>query len=54
MKRAIQREIETPLARRILGGEVRDGQVVHIDADPEGSGLSFKTEARDAAKTVNA
>ena len=24
LKRAIQREIETPLARRILGGEVRD------------------------------
>jgi ATP-dependent Clp protease ATP-binding subunit ClpB len=54
LKRAIQREIETPLARRILGGEVRDGQVVHIDADPDGSGLSFKTETPDAAKTVNA
>ena len=30
LKRAIQREIETPLARRILGGEVRDGQRVSV------------------------
>ncbi len=32
LKRAIQREIETPLARKIIGGEVRDGQKLHIDA----------------------
>ena len=36
LKRAIQREIETPLARRILGGEVRDGQHVHVDLDSVG------------------
>ena len=36
LKRAIQREIETPLARRILGGEVRDGQHVVVDLDPAG------------------
>ena len=30
LKRAIQREIETPLARRILGGEVQDGQRVSV------------------------
>ena len=40
LKRAIQREIETPLARRILGGEVRDGQKVFIDVTPAGQ-LSF-------------
>jgi ATP-dependent Clp protease ATP-binding subunit ClpB len=34
LKRAIQREIETPLARRILGGEVRDGHRVMVDLDP--------------------
>jgi ATP-dependent Clp protease ATP-binding subunit ClpB len=34
LKRAIQREIETPLARRILGGEVRDGHHVKVDLDP--------------------
>ena len=32
LKRAIQREVETPLARKILAGEVRDGQVVRVDA----------------------
>ena len=36
LKRAIQREIETPMARRILGGEVRDGQHVVVDLDPAG------------------
>jgi ATP-dependent Clp protease ATP-binding subunit ClpA len=36
LKRAIQREIETPLARRILGGEVRDGHHVVVDVDPAG------------------
>src|SRR5208283_2579953 len=30
LKRAIQRQIETPLARLILGGEVHDGQTVYI------------------------
>ena len=36
LKRAIQREIETPLARRILGGEIRDGHRVVVDLDPAG------------------
>jgi ATP-dependent Clp protease ATP-binding subunit ClpB len=44
LKRAIQRDIETPLAKKILGGEVRDGQKVHLDADPHGSGLKFEVE----------
>ena len=33
LKRAIQREIETPMARQILGGEVRDGHQVQVDLD---------------------
>ena len=43
LKRAIQREIETPLARRILGGEIRDGQHLFIDLDELGH-LHFETE----------
>jgi len=31
LKRAIQREIETPLARKLLGREIRDGQKVVVD-----------------------
>ncbi len=42
LKRAIQREVETPLGRKILAGEVRDGDVVRIDADPDHGELTFK------------
>jgi ATP-dependent Clp protease ATP-binding subunit ClpB len=45
LKRAIQRQIETPLAKRIIAGEVRDGQTILVDVDPEGDGLTFRTEA---------
>jgi ATP-dependent Clp protease ATP-binding subunit ClpB len=50
LKRAIQREIETPLARRIVAGEIRDGQTVSVDADPNGSGLLFRVEAGKTAE----
>ncbi len=40
LKRAIQKEIETALARRLLAGQVRDNQTVLIDADSAGK-LSF-------------
>ncbi|HEX7360677.1 MAG TPA: ATP-dependent chaperone ClpB [Bryobacteraceae bacterium] len=47
LKRAIQREIETPLARRIVGGEIHEGETVHVDAG--GAGLVFRTEAAQPA-----
>ena len=53
LKRAIQREIETPLARRLLGGEVRPGERVLVDIDPNGAGLRFRSEPV-AAETVSA
>jgi ATP-dependent Clp protease ATP-binding subunit ClpB len=43
LKRAIQREIETPMARKILGGEVRDGYHVFVDLDPSGN-LKFESK----------
>jgi ATP-dependent Clp protease ATP-binding subunit ClpB len=46
LKRAIQKEIENPLAKRIVSGEVRDGQTVRVDADPNGSGFVWKVESR--------
>jgi len=46
LKRAIQREIETPLAKLLLGGEVKPGQTVSIDKDAEGSGLTFRAEQK--------
>ena len=54
LKRAIQREIETPLAKRILAGEARSGQTIHVDADRNGSGLVFETGAVGESKSVNA
>jgi ATP-dependent Clp protease ATP-binding subunit ClpB len=52
VKRAIQREIETPLGRRILGGDVRDGQTVLIDYDPGRRELQFIPQARVEAEPV--
>jgi ATP-dependent Clp protease ATP-binding subunit ClpB len=43
LKRAIQKEVETPLGRLILQGEVRDGQKVRVDYNRE-KGLLFKAE----------
>lgn len=41
LKRVIQKELETPLARKILSGEVLDGAQLHIEAQPWG--LSVET-----------
>jgi ATP-dependent Clp protease ATP-binding subunit ClpB len=46
LKRAIQRLVENPLAKRLLEGEFADGDTVLVDAD--GEGLTFK-KARAAA-----
>ncbi|HEY6390498.1 MAG TPA: ATP-dependent chaperone ClpB [Bryobacteraceae bacterium] len=43
LKRAIQREIETPMARLILAGEVRDGRQVLVDLDSAGK-LKFESK----------
>jgi ATP-dependent Clp protease ATP-binding subunit ClpB len=40
LKRTIQKELETPIGRRILAGEIRDGQTVTVDYD-DTQGLSF-------------
>jgi ATP-dependent Clp protease ATP-binding subunit ClpB len=42
LKRAIQREVETPLAKKILSGEIRDGQTILIDQDGEKPKLRFE------------
>ncbi len=41
LKRAVQRELETPLGRRILGGEIKDGQRVFVDYDEKAGELTF-------------
>ena len=49
LKRAIQRLIQDPLSKKILSGEIRDGQSIEIDAGHEGQ-LVF----REASETVAA
>jgi ATP-dependent Clp protease ATP-binding subunit ClpB len=44
LKRAIQKEIETPLGRLILKGEVRDGKSVLVDYDSASGELAFKAQ----------
>jgi ATP-dependent Clp protease ATP-binding subunit ClpB len=41
LKRAIQKEIETPLARLLLQGDLRDGQTVEVDLDAGRGELRF-------------
>jgi ATP-dependent Clp protease ATP-binding subunit ClpB len=43
LKRAIQRELETPLARLLLAGEIRDGSTIYVDIAPDGGPLHFST-----------
>jgi len=47
LKRAIQRELETPLARLLLSGEAAPGSRVTVEAG--GSGLTFRAERGVAA-----
>jgi ATP-dependent Clp protease ATP-binding subunit ClpB len=42
LKRAIQKEIETPLARKLLGGAIRDGKPIRVDYRM--GELQFETE----------
>ena len=41
LKRAIQKEVETPLARRLLAGDIPDGSAVTADYDPGHDALTF-------------
>jgi ATP-dependent Clp protease ATP-binding subunit ClpB len=41
LKRAVQREVETPLGRKILAGDVRDGDHVRVDVDRDRGVLTF-------------
>jgi len=50
LKRAIQRELENELAKRLLRGEVRDGQ--HILIDYNGEALTFENVGAAQPETV--
>ena len=44
LKRAIQSQIENPLAQEVLKGSFAPGSVILVDANPAG-GLSFEASA---------
>jgi ATP-dependent Clp protease ATP-binding subunit ClpB len=48
LRRAIQRRLENPLARRLLAGEFSEGDTVRVDVAPEGE-LTFNGSAEPAA-----
>ena len=41
LKRVVQRELETPIARKLVKGEVVEGDVLVVDADLEARRLSI-------------
>ena len=45
LKRVIQRELETPLGRLLLKGEVKDGQTVVVEYDRASGGLKFNVKS---------
>jgi ATP-dependent Clp protease ATP-binding subunit ClpB len=57
LKRVIQKEIETPLGRMLLRGDVQDGQTIIVDFD-RARGLKFDIKEakadRDAARRASA
>jgi ATP-dependent Clp protease ATP-binding subunit ClpB len=46
LKRAIQQQLENPLAQRILGGQFRPGDLIKVDVTADG--LGFTREAQGA------
>ncbi len=49
LKRLVQHDLETALARKILAGEVRDGSRVVVDAGPRGLSFEVKEPTAKAA-----
>jgi ATP-dependent Clp protease ATP-binding subunit ClpB len=45
LKRAIQRELQDPLALKILAGEFDEGDTIAVDRGPEGLRFSVTTPA---------
>ncbi len=44
LRRVIERHIENPLSSMVLRGELKPGDVVKIDLNKDGKGLTFRTE----------
>jgi ATP-dependent Clp protease ATP-binding subunit ClpA len=42
LKRLIQKQVADVLAAKLIAGEVGDGDMAELDADPKGDGLTLK------------
>jgi ATP-dependent Clp protease ATP-binding subunit ClpB len=49
LKRAIQQQLENPLAQEILGGRFAPGDTIHVDAGPNGLVFERRSETAEAA-----
>ncbi|MGM0586452.1 MAG: ATP-dependent chaperone ClpB [Pseudomonadota bacterium] len=54
LKRVIQKHLQDPLAERLLAGEIRDGETVHVTTGPDGlvissDGAAAETESAAAS-----
>ncbi len=49
LKRTIQKEVETPLGRKILGGEINDGDTVDVGFDDARGELTFNVASPEPA-----
>jgi ATP-dependent Clp protease ATP-binding subunit ClpB len=57
LRRFIQREVETRIARALLGGDIRDGATVSVDADGDELVITWRNtdaEAPEAREAVGA
>ena len=48
LKRAIQRDLQDPLALEILEGQVHEGEHIVVDVSEDGEGLVFSAGVREA------
>jgi ATP-dependent Clp protease ATP-binding subunit ClpB len=54
LKRTLQKEIETPLGRKLLEGSIHDGETVKVDYEPAKHQLRFETQRPRTAKAASA
>jgi ATP-dependent Clp protease ATP-binding subunit ClpB len=50
LKRAIQRELETPIAKGILGGQFTGGHTITVDVESAGDSQRLRFQQSDPAK----
>jgi ATP-dependent Clp protease ATP-binding subunit ClpC len=52
LRRTIQREIEDQLSEKILFGEIRPGETIHVDVEGEADAAKFTFTSTGAPKSL--